>query len=287
MKIFKKIVVLFFTLFFIFSSYSHADNKQNITRIFSKRNTVKIQIFNGDCVVEKSDDENIQVQLEHSFPAKVFKPIFMEKKYSLVLKEKIRGSVSGKSTWFLKVPDNTSVLFTSASGNLSVKGLKSDVSGGTDSGNFEISDFKGKLKLNTGFGNIHITSTKAGFDIFTADGDIQADSIELESSGEFATARGNVSVSLAVSSEYDLTLLSALGDVVLDYKDNAMKGYFEFTARASDADIISPVSFDKEEEFYKDNIKYLKRSFTKGLDLPRILIKVHIGKAVFKANDMY
>ncbi len=287
MKIFKKIVVLFFTLFFIFSSSSHAESKQNITRTFSKRNIVKIKIFNGDCVVEKSGDENIQVQLEHSFTAKVFKPIFMEKKYSLVLKEKIRGSASGKSTWFLKVPDNTFVVFTSASGNLSVKGLKSDVTGETGSGNFEISDFKGKLKLNTGYGNIHIAHTKGSFDIFTAKGDIQADSIEMESSGEFATARGNVSVSLAVSSEYDLTLSSALGDVVLDYKDNAMKGYFEFTARASEADIISAVSFDKEEEFYKDKIRYLRKSLTKGLDLPKILIKVHIGKAVFKANDMH
>jgi DUF4097 and DUF4098 domain-containing protein YvlB len=318
MKNLAKIMVVYLALFLGMGN-SYAQEEEEMHKTFKAKRSVRIQTVSGDCVVKRGSSDKIQVDLVYSVePKKSFEPEFQERGDVLRLKERWYGSSSGEVIWTLTVPPKTEIDFSTASGDLSIDGMTSSFEANTASGEitvknsegqfdfstasgdiiledsqgeFDLSTASGEIEaynigglidLSTASGDIDVTDSKGTYDLSCASGNIDASDILVEEESFFSTASGKVYVKPAESPEYDLELSSASGNVTLDYNGNPIKGYFEFTARKRRGRIVSPVAFDKEEEFERHDRTYVRKSFTKGSGEPRIYIETASGRAILK-----
>ncbi len=274
---------------------------QTVNKTFEAKKTIRMKTIMGNCLVKRGDNKNILVNIEYTYPQENYKPKIKERKNKLILKEKLKGNSAGEATWFLTVPENIEIVFTSVCGSLSAKEMKGKVVGKIIQGGYRIDNFTGKLnldttngdiwiknsrgnfKINTHLGNIIINDVQGCFSITTFKGDLKANDVELHGTTEFTTYYGKAEVILSRSAEFSLSVTSGLGDVVVNYNDNPLKGHFEMIRRASFGKIESPVPFESEEEFQdKGGIKFLKKSFNKSDTSPQIVIKAHMGNAILK-----
>jgi DUF4097 and DUF4098 domain-containing protein YvlB len=138
------------------------------------------------------------------------------------------------------------------------------------------------VNISTASGEIEISNAKGYFELSCASGEITAKGIKVEEESSFSTASGSVEVILAETSEYDLRLSAASGDVTLDYNGNPVKGYFEFEARKGRGRITCPFDFEDEEEFEQWDQTYVRKSFSKGGNDPEIHLSTASGKIVLK-----
>ena len=106
--------------------------------------------------------------------------------------------------------------------------------------------------------------------------------LEIDANSTLGSASGSVNVKLGKTPKYDLDVGSASGRAVLDYNGNPLVGYFEFEANARTGDIESPIDFDDEETFYKNDQRYVRKWFVEGKDRPEITIGTGSGRAVLK-----
>ncbi len=171
---------------------------------------------------------------------------------------------------------------STASGDISVDNASGDLELTTASGDIEASGLNNKIDLSVASGDIKISDSKGAFDIGCASGDINAEDIVIAEDSEFSVASGDIEIVLAETCRFDLDLASASGNVVLDYNGNDVKGYFEFKARKRHGRIVCPFDFDNEEEFEEHGETYVRKSFTRGDDTPRIEISTASGKAALK-----
>jgi DUF4097 and DUF4098 domain-containing protein YvlB len=205
--------------------------------------------------------------------------------------------MEGYSSWTVTVPGKTDIDFSSASGGLLASGLESEVDAEAASGDIKVEDIKGKLRIQaasgdirikksdgavtvkTASGDIDINGSKGVFKIKCASGDINASEIVLKGESAFKTASGEIRVRLAKTSEYDMDLTSASGDITLDYNGNPVKGYFEFKGKRRH--INSEIPFDNEDESYKYS-PFVKRHFKKGGGFPEVSLQTVSGDLELK-----
>ena len=188
----------------------------------------------------------------------------------------------------------------SVSGGLNVKNLSGKITITTVSSDAEIKDLSGEMRIKAAsgdikaeglegsiymkcpVGDIEINEAKGSFDVTTASGDINAMGIVIAKESNFKVASGDILVTLAKSAEQNLKLECASGDAVLNYNGNPIEGYFEFKAITDRGQIISPYPFEKEEEEEKWGKKYVIKSFSRELEVPKIYIYTANGKAELK-----
>jgi DUF4097 and DUF4098 domain-containing protein YvlB len=189
----------------------------------------------------------------------------------------------------------------SASGDLELTDMVGDLEVKTASGDFEISEVRGDIKISTASGDIEaddlkgdtivikgassdieVSNAAGRLEVKTASGDLEIHGIEITGPSMFKTASGDVAVELGKSAAFDLTVATASGDATLSYNGNPIKGYFEFTAKVDDGRIVSPIAFDKEEKVMRYGQEYWKKSFSKGGQTPKIVIKTASGVAKLK-----
>jgi DUF4097 and DUF4098 domain-containing protein YvlB len=276
-----------------------AGEKLEVNKTFKAKETVKIKTVSGDCIVKKGKSGEIKVHVMYTYPADKFKPIFEEEGNTLILKEdfaKGKGSIKGKSSWTVTVPEKTDIAFKAASGDFSAAGLKGkmhvkmasgdatlkningDLGVELASGDARIKKVNGDVKVSAASGDIEIGDSKGSFKVKCASGDIEASGIALTGESEFKGVSGSVDVVLAESSRYDMGLHTVSGDIVLDYNGNAIKGYFTFKGQKGNID--SAVPFDS-----KDGSKYnpfIKAYFKKGGDSPKVSLKTVSGDIKLK-----
>jgi DUF4097 and DUF4098 domain-containing protein YvlB len=318
MKMFHKAIALAI-VGFLAAGGIFAQEKAEVHKTFEGKRLIRIQTTSGDCAIIKGTSNKILVDLVYSVePKEAFTPEINEAGDVLKLRERWHGSSSGEVSWTLTVPPKTEIEFSTASGELSIKEMNSSIEAETASGNITVENSDGNFEFSTASGDVILDNTKGEFEISTASGDIEANNIEgmieldtasgdidvkdskgsfelscasgdidasnilIEGESSFSAASGNVNVSPAKSPEYDLELSAASGRVTLDYHGNPMNGTFEFTARKDKGKIVSPVGFDKEEEFERDEHVYLRKSFTKGAKTPKITLEVASGSAILK-----
>ena len=171
---------------------------------------------------------------------------------------------------------------STASGDIDIVESSGDIELSTASGDIKAVNVRDEIDLSTASGDIEISDSKGAFDISCASGDIEADGIVIGGESEFSVASGSIEVILAKTCGFDLDLTSASGDVLLDYKGNDVKGFFEFTAHKRRGKIVCPFKFDNEEEYEEHGETYVRKSFSKGGDSPRIELLTASGKAVLK-----
>jgi len=297
-----------------------AQNMKEINKTFEAKKSVRIQTVSGDCVVKTGDAGKITVQVKYSERAEdSFEADMQEKSNSLKLRERWHGSSSGgRVEWTVTVPAETEIEFSTASGDFSAEDINIMLDASTASGDITIENSQGEFEISTASGDISIMDSKGEFDFSTASGDIKSSKMtgemefstasgdikirngegvfelscasgDIETSGlvikeesSFSTASGDVEVELAKSSEFDLELSAASGDVTLDYNGNDIKGYFEFTAKKRSGSIRSPIDFDNEKEYGRNGDDYVKKSFSKGGQTPKIYLSTASGRAMLK-----
>jgi len=177
----KKNLKIYFSLFivfaFIFSLY--AGEKKTITKTFKVKKVVEIKTVSGDCIVKKGNGAKIQVTVDYNYNKDCFKPEFTEQGNKLIIKENFEDwSCSGKSEWTIIVPEETDIEMSSASGNLSLTGLKSKVIAKLASGDIYVKDSSGEFEIKTASGDIEVENLSGEIDFKTASGDIDADNLE-------------------------------------------------------------------------------------------------------------
>ncbi len=298
MKRLTILAVIFLSLVFL-NLHTYSAEKKEVNKTFKPKEIVKIKTVSGDCVVKKGKSSEIRVHLVYTYPSDRFKPIFKEQGNALILKEEFtgHGHMEGKSSWTVTVPGKTDIDFSSASGDLFVSGLESEVDAQAASGDIKVEDIKGKLRMQaasgdirvkksdgditvkTASGDIDINGSEGAFKVKCASGDINVAEIVLKETGTFKTASGDIRVRLAKTSEYDMDLASASGDITLDYNGNPVKGYFEFKGKKRN--INSDIPFDNEDESYKYS-PFVTRYFKKGGDSPEVSLQTVSGELEFK-----
>jgi len=281
---------------------SFAQNGEKIHKEFPAKESVRISTVSGNCIVKQGAADKILVDIQYSSRLKgSYKPEFNERSSSLKLKEQWSGSSSsGNVSWTITVPPKTEIEFSTASGDFEVVDAEISLEASTASGEIQIEDSKGKydvstasgdvegrnvsgeMEISTASGEIDFKNSKGTFELSCASGDINANGITIEEESSFSTASGDVEVILAKSSEHDLELSAASGNVILDFDGNPIKGYFEFNTNKRRGKISSPIKFDREEEFGRNGNEYTKKSFTKGSKNPKIYLQTDSGKASLK-----
>ena len=297
-----------------------AQDMKEINKTFEAKKNVRIQTVSGDCVVKTGTAGKITVQVKYSERAEdSFEADMQEKSNSLRLRERWHGSSSGgRVEWTVTVPAETEIEFSTASGDFSAEDINIMLDASTASGDISLEKSKGEFEISTASGDINISDANGKFDFSTASGDIKSSQMtgemefstasgdiklrngeglfelscasgDIEISGivvkeesSFSTASGDVEVELAESSDYDLELSAASGDVTLDYNGNDIKGYFEFTAKKRSGNIRSPIDFDNEEEYGRNGDEYVKKSFSRGGQSPKIYLSTTSGRASLK-----
>jgi len=169
-----------------------------------------------------------------------------------------------------------------ANSDLKIKQISGDISIKVANGDIEASKLTGNIVVKAPGGDVHIDNSTGGFEIKSASGDITADKIILKNNSYFKTASGDVTVVLADTTDFDLSLDSASGNVELNYSGFPIIGYFEFEAIESRGNIVSPFKFDKEEEQNRWGKKYLIKSFKREVEFPKVYLRTASGKATLK-----
>lgn len=171
---------------------------------------------------------------------------------------------------------------STASGDITIKDATGEIELSTASGDIDASRIGDEIELSTASGDVEVSDSKGEFSLRCASGSVTAKNITVTGESSFSTASGEVEVSLAETSEFDLELSSASGDVVLDYNGNPVKGFFEFEARKRGSRIVCPFDFDNEEEFEQNDHTYVRKSFSRKGKTPVVQLSTSSGKAVLK-----
>ncbi len=295
----KAVIVLLAML--LMTGTSIAGEWKELHKEFSAKKTLDISTTSGDCIIKQGSADKIIVDVKYNVrPEKAFEPDFKDRSGTLKIKERWSGSSSGDVIWTIQVPKEIEIEFSTASGDLTVTDAVNDINASTASGDitlenvkgsFDIStasgdvdadEIEGEIEISTASGEIKIKDSKGMFELSCASGDVQAERIIIEDVSTFSTASGDVEVSLAKSTEHDLELSAASGDVRLEYNGNNMKGYFELSAKKRSGSISSSVKFDGEDEFERHGRTYVKKYFTAGSKEPEIRLSTASGKVTLK-----
>jgi hypothetical protein len=276
-----------------------AQKDKEITKTFAQKKEVRLKFALGSCTLKKSSDERIHVHLVYSYDEEKFESRMEERARYLLLEEKFHGNNhrGGYSNWTVSVPEGTEIDFRTGTGDLVIEGMTIKIEGSTGTGDIEITEANGDFDLNTGTGNIEVTdsngefelnsgtgkvrveNSKGNFNAKSGTGRVEANNLTIEDEGDFKCGTGDVEVISPKGDDYDLSVRSSTNDAVLSLRGIPLEGYFEFTAHARSGRIRCPVKFDKEEEYWDSDQKYMRKSFTKGKGTPRFYISTGTGRA--------
>lgn len=314
-KIFYTAICLLFLTF-----YTQA--QERVTKEFSGIEKISINTSFGDCILKKSSDTEVKVELVHDF-GDGYEPVIEKEGNRLIIKEVFkRGSWSGNAKWTLTIPDNMDVRFNTGSGNFEAANLKfeldmntgsgdiiltsikGDLRSNTGSGDVEISDFDGEMKANTGSGNmrldnsigevrlncgsgnIRIKDTNAVISANVGSGNIDASGVTLAGSSSFNSGSGTAEVVLAASPKFNISVNSGSGDAILDFEGNKIEGLIVMKVNKKNGRISAPFSFDTEEEIEQGSGKWDQTIMKKTAQIGKsdVQIKVSSGSGTAKIS---
>ncbi len=287
---------------------------QTFEQSYNGIDNVNLTTGSGDIVVQKSTGSQVKLILEHSF-GDAYEPSIDQRGNRLVIKDGDHKGKSGDQKYTLMVPDNTTINFTTGSGNISASGLSVDLKGNTGSGDLkftkmkgvvsinagsgdlDVSDYDGELKLNVGSGDATIDDYKGDLSINCGSGDVKAKniaaaiqinagsgSLDLENAsftGKSAlnAGSGSVDISLAASVTHDLAINTGSGNATLDMNGNSFNGTLVMEVDKKKGKIESSFSFDSTEEIDENGRTKIRKTAKMGNDPVKIKISTASGVA--------
>lgn len=293
--------------------------QQKISKTFSGIERIVISTSAGDCLLKKSANAEVTVDLEHTYD-EGYKPVIDQEGSRLVVKEIFdRGSVRGKGQWTFTIPDGLDIRYNTGSGDFEandlsfeldmntgsgdilLKQIRGEMRSNTGSGDIELRDVDGEFNFNTGSGDIRVEkangdlrvncgsgditmkNAKAMISANTGSGSINASGITLAGESSFNSGSGDAVVTLQSSLQYDISVNSGSGDARVDFNGNAISGLVVMKASKKHGKITAPFTFDKEEEIKqgprKNGQVMIKKTAQRGDSDVRIRISTGSGVA--------
>ena len=290
-----------------------------IEKSFDRVESLEIDLVLGDCVIRQGSGNSIEIRVEYTYDDDEFEAKFKERGGSLYVGEDFDGdNIKGDSEWLIVVPEGIEIEFEAATGTLKVEGLSGELDASSGTGDMIISDFKGELdvnsgtgdvflsgsdgdfKLNSGTGDVAVKDASGSFDANSGTGDVEIDkargdfeansgtgnveasNLEVEDFGEFSSGTGNADVDLPEGNEYELEVSSGTGKATLDCGGADLNAYVEMSSKKRKGKISSSFDFEDEEEYYRNDDKYVRKWFTKGDGSRKIEIRTGTGRAKIK-----
>src|SRR5690606_37700439 len=229
-----------------------------------------------------------------------------------------RGSHNGRSIWTFTVSDDLDIRSNSGSGNFEASKVTMSLNMNSGSGNVNLDEVKGEIRLNTGSGNMEVNAFDGSLNSNTGSGNIsvqeshgeirlnagsgslelnsvngelranvgsgriRAEKIVLAGPGSFNSGSGDVTVELAQSPGYDISVNSGSGDATLDLNGNKIDGTVVMTANKRNGKIEAPFAFDNTEEIGDGNNTRIKKTAKLGDKDIEVKIGTGSGTAVMR-----
>lgn len=168
---------------------------------------------------------------------------------------------------------------SSGTGSIIVQNSQGELELNSGTGDVELKDCQGEIELNSGTGDVNLEDSRGSFDLNSGTGDVYAAKITIEDQAEVNSGTGEAEVKGPTGKDYELSISSGTDDAILDMDGLTIEGYFELKAQKRRGSIISPITFDNEEDIGNDNGGSIKKSFTKGKATPQYYISTGTGKA--------
>lgn len=292
-------IVVAFMLLLITTNQLFAQKEKLFEQTFSAKDKIRLKLVIGSCSIAKSTDGNIHVKVTYTYDEDVYDIQVKEKSKALELREKIYGEdARGDSEWILSIPDDLEIDLSTATGDLTVEGIKLEIEGNSGTGDIHVSQAKGEFELNTGTGNLEVQNSEGKFDLNSGTGkvnlkncngefeansgtnDVSGINLSITDEGDFNSGTGDVEIVDPAGEDYELAINSGTGDATLVLDKAPLKGYFEF--KTNTGRIKAPVGFDEESEDEFDHDHTIRKSFTKEKKSPRYYISSGTGTASLK-----
>ena len=301
------------------STAAFAKKTKVIEKTFDGVDELKIETILGDCVIKKGDGDKISIRVEYTYDDDEFEAKFKERGGSLYVEEDLDGNnIKGDSEWFITVPAGIDIEFTSATGSLKASGLSGKLEANSGTGEMVISGFDGDLEAksgtgdvtlsdskgeftlnsgtgditvndadgdfdaNSGTGNVKIAKASGDFDANSGTGNVEAVKLSIEDFGEFSSGTGDAEIDLPEGKSYELEVSSGTGKATIACGGSDLDAYVEMSAKKRSGKISSSFDFEDEEEYYRNDDKYVRKWFTKGSGSRKIEIRTGTGRAKIK-----
>ncbi|MFN8257520.1 MAG: DUF4097 family beta strand repeat-containing protein [Bacteroidales bacterium] len=193
-------------------------SQKEVTKSFASKEIFSISTVSGNCKIEKSSDNKINVKLIYTYDDDCFKYSFEESTGRLNVKEEFEGSCKGYSNWIIGVPVNTEIEFNTASGDIEIAEVQKGVSGNTASGNIKMKNLSGKLDLNTASGDVVLVKMEGDLKMNSASGNVKIESLTGKAS--IVTASGDIDLK---NSTGDIDINVASGNVQIQSAQSKLK----------------------------------------------------------------
>ena len=300
------------------STVAFAKKTKVIEKTFDGVDELKIETILGDCVIKKGGDK-ISIRVEYTYDDDDFEAKFKERGGSLYVEEDLDGNnIKGDSEWFITVPAGIDIEFNSATGSLKASGLSGELEANSGTGDMVISGFDGALEAksgtgdvtvsdskgeftlssgtgditvndadgdfdaNSGTGNVKIAKASGDFDANSGTGNVEAVKLSIEDFGEFSSGTGDAVIDLPSGKSYELEVSSGTGKATIACGGSDLDAYVEMSAKKRSGKISSSFDFEDEEEYYRNDDKYVRKWFTKGSGSRKIEIRTGTGRAKIK-----
>ncbi len=275
-----------------------AQSGKEVKKDFDAKERIRIKLSTGDCIVKKSADAKIHVQLIADLQDKNYTYSMDDKGKTLKLEEQWRdGHAAMQTRWTIEIPGKTEIDANTGTGDLEISGVTVEMKGNTGTGDVDISatsgeldmnsgtgdidlaDCNGEFKLNSGTGSVMIKKSKGDFKANSGTGDVKAVEITVEDDADFNSGTGDVEVTQPTGENFDMSLNSGTGDAVLNLNGIPPSGFYELVADKRRGEITSSFKFDIEEEFGEDGHTTMRKTLKRGGDTPRYKISTGTGTA--------
>lgn len=249
MRSVQTILCALFLLFIAGTTPGAQDGR--IEKSFAGVREIDISTTSGDCIVQKGGANEVTVTVKYTYDDEEYDAEMEQRGSKLVLKEKFHGwnrSHRGESVWTLTVPDDLTIDFSTASGDLEIRELKCSLAAKTASGDITLRKVAGDFEMHTASGDADITRMNGSLKLSTASGDVTLNSFDGKL--KISTASGNIEAADAkglfklstASGEVDLRraggefqISTASGDIEAEEID--IQGRGKFTAASGDVDV--------------------------------------------------
>lgn len=277
-----------------------AREMKEIDKTFPSCQRLRIKTVLGNCIIDKSDDGQIHINVRYDYDDDEFEAKFRERKNRLDVEEDIdcNNCNNRRSIWTVLVPAGVDIRFNSATGSLEVESMDLELDGNSGTGRFVVENCTGEFDLNSGTGDIvvrggngefelssgtgdvDITGSKGGFRASSGTGDVSVEGTSFLFESDLSSGTGRSRVTLIESPKDDISISSGTGRAILEMDGNEPDGYFEMIAMKRKGRIDSSFDFDGEEEFERNGEWHVRKFFARGESDVTITIKTGTGKAV-------
>ena len=244
--------ILFFSLLFVFSSYSCAESKNKDEKLkvihdrtfpISPGKDFKLDASSGDVVISSWDKNEVHVKILGNDKAKEkvefnFKDseemVEVEAKYDWSLFMMVKGI---KLRFEVQLPKEFNIEAYTAGGDMNLQNVKGNLVLKTSGGDISVSDLNGKVEVSTSGGNIVFNNTYGDLNYSTSGGDIKGNNF----SGKLETSTSGGDIIL---SGYDVKIAASTsgGDISLDY--SGQNQGIELSSSGGDIKVKLPKDFN-------------------------------------------